>query len=169
VLNILAKLRTPIQGKPPLAAGVTRLIFADVDRIYAQLEPKFAARVMFPDSGFREDAVIHTTHLRLLKKIPGGDAYNLHSVREHIPQISMQLAIAVPDDGALPQYADVDIDLGNPFTTPLGFIIHVGELIDPGKTDHIALRKSLADSGSSDFVYYRVDKAPKAAGQATST
>jgi len=150
-----------------LAAGVARLIFADVDRVYAQLEPRFAARVMFPNSGFREDSIIHTTHLRLLKKVPNGDAYDLHSVREHVPRISMQLAIAVPDDPALPQYADIDIDLGNPFTTPLGFIIHVGELIDPGKTDHIALRKDLADSASGDFIYYRVEKAPKSIGRAT--
>jgi hypothetical protein len=154
VLNVLAKLRTPIQGKPALAKGLTKLIFADVDRVYAELEPKFAARVMFPDSGFREDAVIHTTHLRLLKRLPDGDKYDLHSVREHVAKCSLQLAIAVPDDGDAPQYADIDIDLGNPFTTPLGFVIHVGELLDPGKTDHIALRKSLADTGCKDFLYY---------------
>ncbi|HYI93426.1 MAG TPA: hypothetical protein VEX68_07775 [Bryobacteraceae bacterium] len=156
VLNVLAKLRTPIAGKAPLSDGVKRLIFADVDRVYAELEPKFVNRIMLPDGGFDEDAVIHSTHLRLLQFVPNGLASHLHSVRERVAKLSMQLTLAIPDDGEAPQYADIDIDLGNPFVTPLGFVVHLGELIDSGKTDHLGLRKKLQDTASSDFLYYRI-------------
>ena len=157
ILNILARLRSPIQGKPPLSDGVVRLIFADVDRIYAELEPRFVARIQLPDAGFREDAVIHSTHLRLLKYVPDGAVSQLHSVREHVSKISLQLTLALPEDPDATQYADIDVDLGNPFTTPLGFIIHAGELIDPGKTDHLALREKLQSHPCKEFLYYRVE------------
>lgn len=156
VLNLLAKLRTPIAGKPPLSDGVRRFIFADVDRVYAELEPRFVHRIMLPDAGFQEDSIIHSTHLRLLHFVPNGTAAQLHTVREHVPTVSMQLTLAIPDDGDAPQYADIDIDLGNPFTTPLGFFIHAGELIDPGKTDHLNLHQKLLNSGCRDFLYYSV-------------
>lgn len=156
ILNILARLRTPIAGKPPLSEGVKRLIFADVDRVYAELEPRFAGRIQLPDAGFREDAVIHSTHLKLLRYVPNGIASQLHSVREDVPLLSMQLTLALPDEADAPQYADIDIDLGNPFTTPVGFVIHLGELIDPGKTDHLGLYDKLRNSGCSEFLYYRV-------------
>jgi hypothetical protein len=156
ILNILAKLRTPIAGKPPLSEGVKRLIFADVDRVYAELEPRFVHRIMLPDAGFEEDPVIHSTHLRLLHFVPNGTASQLHSVREHVQTLSMQLTLAIPDDGDAPQYADIDIDLGNPFTTPLGFVIHLGELIDPGKTDHLGLRKRLQGTACDEFLYYEI-------------
>lgn len=109
-----------------------------------------------PDSGFTEDQVIHSTHLKLLKRIPNGPAHQLHSVREAVATNSMQLALAIPEDAAAPQYGDIDIDLGNPFVNPRGFFIHVGELLDPGKTDHLALFKKLKGSPSNDFLYYDV-------------
>jgi len=156
ILNILARLRTPIGDKAPLSEGIKRLIFADVDRISAELEPRFVGRIQLPDAGFREDSVIHSTHLRLLRFVPNGTSSQLHSVREHTPKLSMQLTLAIPDDPDQPQYADIDIDLGNPFTTPLGFVIHLGELIDPGKTDHLSLCDKLRNGPCSDFLYYRV-------------
>jgi hypothetical protein len=156
LLNILAKLRTPIESKPPLSDGIKRLIFADVDRVYAELEPRFVNRILLADAGFEEDAVIHSTHLRLLHFVPNGMASQLHSVRERVPTLSMQLTLAIPDDADGPQYADIDIDLGNPFTSPLGFIIHIGELIDPGKTDHLGLRERLQGTACSEFLYYRI-------------
>ena len=158
LLNVLAKLRTPVAGIEPLSAGIQQVIFADVDRIYAKLEPRFSGRFLLPGSGFDEDSVIHSTHLNLLKKIPNGPDHSLHSVREAVATNSLQLAIAVPANPGDPEYADIDIDLGNPFVNPLGFFIHVGELIDPGKTDHIALFKKLRDSASSDFLYYEVEE-----------
>jgi hypothetical protein len=156
ILNILAKLRTPVGSLAPLSKGVTRLIFADVDRIYAELEPRFAGRLMLAAGDFEEDAVIHSTHLRLLRFVKDGTSSELHSLREKTEKLSMQLALAVPPDAEAPQFADVDIDLGNPFTTPLGFVIHVGELIDPGKTDHLALCKRLQGTRCKEFLYYRV-------------
>ena len=156
VLNILAKLRTPVAGEPALTEGIVRLIFADIDRVYAELTPGFVDRLQASSSGFREDEVIHTTHQKLLKRIPNGSSYHLASFREESETLSMQLAVAVPDITDERQYADIDIDLGNPFTTPRGFFIHVGELLDPGKTDHLALFKKLNESRAKDFLYYDV-------------
>lgn len=168
VLNILAKLRTPIEGKPPLSQGITRLIFADVDRVYAELEPRFAGRMMLTEGGFEEDQVIHSTHLRLLRLIPRGTECELHSVRENVPKLSMQITLAIPPDADSPQYADIDIDLGNPFTTPLGFIIHAGELIDPGKTDHLNLCKRLRGTVCKEFLYYSVSEDSEASAAKSS-
>jgi len=149
-LNLLCKLRSLRGDDGPLIQGVRRIIFADVDRIYLELEPRFAARLQ--SANFGEDAIIHTTHLKLLTKVPEGIDFRLNSLRERVQTISMQLAIAVPADGALAQFADADIDLGNPFVNPIGFFIHFGELIDPGKTDHIALHPKL----DNDFRHYDV-------------
>ena len=168
LLNILAKLRTPIEDKPPLSQGVKRLIFADVDRVYAELEPRFAGRLMLTAGGFEEDPVIHSTHLRLLRFVPHGTSSELHSVRENVPKLSMQITLALPEDADAPQYADIDIDIGNPFTTPLGFIIHVGELIDPGKTDHLGLYKKLKSTRCKEFLYYRVKEDSEASAAKSS-
>jgi hypothetical protein len=168
LLNILAKLRTPIEDKPPLSQGVKRLIFADVDRVYAELEPRFAGRLMLTAGGFEEDPVIHSTHLRLLRFVPHGTSSELHSVRENVPKLSMQITLALPEDADAPQYADIDIDIGNPFTTPLGFVIHVGELIDPGKTDHLGLYKKLKATRCKEFLYYRVKEDSEASAAKSS-
>ena len=129
VLNILAKLRVRTAGQLPLSEGVRRIFLADVDRIYAELVPGFSQRILASGSFFTKDLVVHTTHNRLLKRIPHGTNYSLESFRENISQNSMQFAFALPDNPADPEYADIDIDLGNPFTNPLGFFIHLGELI----------------------------------------
>jgi hypothetical protein len=156
VLNLLAKLRTPIGSNPPLSEAVIRLIFADIDRVYAELVPGFADRFEIAESGFGEDRVVHTTHLKLLRRIPNGSGYHLESFRQQTPQLSLQVAVAVPDRATDLQYADIDIDLGNPFTTPLGFFIHLGELLDPGKTDHLAVFDDLCTSPVNDFLYYEL-------------
>ena len=156
VLNILAKLRARTADQLPLSEGVRRIFLADVDRIYVELVPGFSRRILASSSFFTKDLVVHTTHNRLLTRIPNGKDYGLESFRENVTENSLQLAFALPDNPADPECADIDIDLGNPFTNPLGFFIHIGELLDPGKTDHLALFTKLKNSSASDFLYYEV-------------
>ncbi|MBI1788738.1 MAG: hypothetical protein HYR60_14465 [Acidobacteria bacterium] len=160
VLNLLAKLRTPIQpGRQPLSAGVRSLFFADVDRIYAELAPGFDARLGGPDSGFGKDATLHPTHKRLIEKIPSMNrpAFQLQSFRQQVDTESMQIVVASDGSADGAQYADIDVDLGNPFVSVVGFVVHLGELLDPGKTDHLALFSRLKGSASNDFLYYKLE------------
>jgi len=47
--------------------------------------------------------------------------------------------------------------LGNPLQDIQGVVIHIGELLDPGTTDHLSLYKKLAqDSKISPYLFYRV-------------
>jgi hypothetical protein len=61
-------------------------------------------------------------------------------------------AVCPPNGG--PHFAEVDIGLGNPFGDLTGFFIHFGELLNPGRTDHIKLRSALAKTKASEFLYY---------------
>jgi hypothetical protein len=54
--------------------------------------------------------------------------------------------------------AELDIDLGNPTIDLAGFVKHVGELIDPGRTNHLSLFPALAAGRTSDFLYYRLEE-----------
>jgi hypothetical protein len=41
----------------------------------------------------------------------------------------------------------------------VGFVIHMGELINPGKTDHLAMREKLGkDKTIAKFLFYEVVK-----------
>ena len=70
----------------------------------------------------------------------------------------MQAVIAhVPQDAGRNVYADLDIDLGNPLQDVVGFVVHVGELIDPGRTDHLGLRAKLGKNKRiAPFLFYDV-------------
>ena len=76
----------------------------------------------------------------------------------------MQAVIAVPPGGDANRrhYADLDIDLGNPLQDVEGALIHFGELLTPGKTDHLKLAEKLATGATEDFMYYKVVKVLKA-------
>ena len=69
----------------------------------------------------------------------------------------MQIVVAEPpagfDDPTV--YADIDIDMGNPLWDLEGLIVHLSELLDSGKTDHLALYKKLKDSPAGEFLYYQ--------------
>ena len=55
-------------------------------------------------------------------------------------------------------YADVDIDLGNPLWDLDGVLVHLGELLDGGPTDHFKVREKLGKTLSSDFIFFTVKK-----------
>ncbi|MGH9855227.1 MAG: hypothetical protein ACREBD_35790, partial [Blastocatellia bacterium] len=86
------------------------------------------------------------------------DKFRLHSFRQQ-GKNSLQVIVAVPPGGGAARrfYAEFDIDLGNPAQDLEGFFIHLGELLAPGKTDHLKLRDKLAkDQTVREFLYHRV-------------
>jgi hypothetical protein len=165
LLNVLAKLRLPKRSKEPLSAGISRVFFADVDRIYAELQPDFVDRLVETGSGFKRDSGRpHPTHLRLKQVIPNPGAYgDLMSFREQVTSNSVQLnVVQALEDPLAPVFADIDIDLGNPFVDLTGFVVHIGELLNPDTTNHLALHAKLAKSACKEFLYYKLVKAAAA-------
>ena len=164
-LNLLAKLRAAPAASDHLLRNVHHVFFADVDRIYARVDGELFARLdaLARDPSkpfFDEGSPASAGHRRLLERISrfeaNTDQYRLRSFRQE-GKNSMQAVVAVPADPTRHHYADLDIDLGNPLQDVVGFVIHLGELINPGKTDHLALRGKLGkDKGIAKFLFYEV-------------
>jgi len=171
-MNLLAKLRAARGPQPgaSLITDVSSIFFADVDRIYARLNSGFYANLTVlaadPTQPFYfEGAPKASVHAELLTNIAARETdaslFHLMSFRQE-GKPSMQAVVAVPPVGSDPsrtQYADLDIDLGNPLQDVEGVVIHFGELLAPGKTDHLKLAATLAQGATADFMYYKVVKA----------
>lgn len=159
LLNILAKLAALPRVSAPLNRHVHYVFHAEMDRVYAAVSEAFHESVQ---RAFTKDATIHSTHRRLLRRIPHRRAaeYKLTSYREKAPS-SMQVVIAEPPKGVADptRYADLDIDKANPGWDLARFILHVGDVLDPRKTNHLKLRKTLTGGATGDFLYYDVVKA----------
>ncbi|HWW76325.1 MAG TPA: hypothetical protein VNZ44_13090 [Pyrinomonadaceae bacterium] len=165
LLNLLAKLRTVPTASDHLLRNVQHFFFVDVDRVYARVDREFATRVEAlarnPSKAFNDEGAPKSAgHRRLLERVARfeGDVstYRLRSFRQE-GRNSMQAVIATPEDVTRNHYADLDIDLGNPLQDVSGFIIHMGELINPGKTDHLALHDKLAKIKTlAQFLFYEV-------------
>lgn len=172
LLNLLAKLRAT-EGHTPnsfLIDGVVSVFLADVDRLYAAVQSDFYRELtdLANDESqpfYFEGEAKHPTHKRLRDKIgelglePDAQSFSLMSFRQE-GKASMQAVVAVPPGGDpnRPHYVDLDIDLGNPLQDVEGFLIHFGEILAPGKTDHFGLAKKLAGGPTSEFMYYDVTK-----------
>lgn len=160
LLNLLAKLAVLPTVEDPLMQHVRHVFFADVDRVYGAVGPAFLERLQ-TSSRFKKDKTVHSTHAKLKSLIPNahGMDYDLVSYREGA-QPSMQVVVAVPPShvGNKTHYADLDIDLGNPTLDVKSFVIHIGELLDPGRTNHLKLRKALGETRAGEFLYYSVQK-----------
>jgi hypothetical protein len=167
-LNLLAKLRTAPTASDHLLRNVHHVFFADVDRVYARVDRELFTRLdaLARDPTkpfFDEGSPASAGHRRLLERISSfegnTDQYRLRSFRQE-GKNSMQAVVAVPtDDLTRNHYADLDIDLGNPLQDVVGFVIHMGELINPGKTDHLALREKLGKNKTiAQFLFYEVVK-----------
>lgn len=157
LLNCLAHLRKLPSVKDTLSADIRAVRLADIDRIGASVGAGFLSRMRELTKGtepvFGEDSgPVHPTHERTRKRLAGSkaDGYQLHSFRQRTSQISMQIVVMEPADTQDPQFAEIDIDLGNPFVDVVGFGTHLFELIDPAATDHFALGPRM----ESDFRYY---------------
>lgn len=168
VLNLLAKLRTVPTTSKPLINHLQHIFFADVDRVYGRVDRDFFTRLdelaRDPQKPFFDEGSPKSAgHRRLLDRIARFEGqvetYRLVSYRQE-GKNSMQAVIAIPSDPSRNFYADLDIDLGNPLQDVVGFVIHLGELINPGKTDHLALRAQLEKTKSlAPFLMYKVIQA----------
>ncbi len=174
LLNVLAKLRVPPDPpagfSEPLTSALEFLYFADVDRIYAAaraglsayLESLVTARLWV-----REGRPVATIHERLLDSLArfGVDEatrarFALNSFRQGGRNCLQVCVASPPDDFADPTvYLDIDIDLGNPFWDLEGLFVHLGEFLDPAKTDHLALHRALNKGATKDFLGYDVVRA----------
>jgi len=167
LLNMLAKLRAASPSSETLLSHVHQVFFADVDRCYGAVDGRLFDRLnaltRSADKPFSADslplALVHRKLLRRIKSVESdADKFRLHSFRQR-GKNSLQVIVAVPPGGDPSRrfYAEFDIDLGNPVHDLEGFFIHLGELLAPGKTDHLKLRDKLAkDQTVREFLYYRV-------------
>jgi hypothetical protein len=160
LLNVLAKLRMEPSARECLCDDVRSVFFADVDRIYVSAGEGFQARLAAIPGVHKEGRPGHPTHKRLLRKInnPAAQAYGLQSFR--LGELnSLQIVVATPPQGVTDrtEYADIDIDLGNPLASLMGLVVHIGELFDPNQTDHFSIYERFSKSGLREFLYYKLE------------
>jgi hypothetical protein len=165
LLNLMASLRIrPTAGKP-LVEMMDQVFFVGNDRIYAKVDRALLNTMhnlaLDPKKPFFAEGRPHApVHGRLLATLPeAADVkarfLDLFSFRgEGKP--SMQVVLAVPPPDIPHTYAEFDLDLGNPLQDLLGFFVHVGELLDGKPTNHLDIRKVLAKTKASEFLYYTV-------------
>jgi hypothetical protein len=162
LLNLMAKLRVlPTGDSVPFLSHLRRVFLTDVERIYAEIDREMLLRLrqLADDDArpfFDEGPPAAAIHRRLLDRaeVPG---HRLQSFRQD-GRNSMQVVIAYPPGEPLDgrYFADIDIDLGNPLRDLEGFVIHMGELLSGGDTDHLKLHDALARGATGSFLYYEV-------------
>ena len=170
LLNVLCKLRVPPDPthglREPLTEAIGSIYFADVDRVYAAAKPELADRLdrlVEAKLWVKEGHPAAAIHQRLLTSLVDrfqigretAARFTLFSYRQG-GRNCLQIVVASPPAG-VPEtrlYADIDIDLGNPLWDLEGLIVHTGELLDPGKTDHLSLHAKLNKGETKDFLYY---------------
>ncbi|HXG31956.1 MAG TPA: hypothetical protein VNJ11_01215 [Bryobacteraceae bacterium] len=165
LLNLLAKLRATPAPTPrlPLIRTVRSVFFADTDRIAIRADREFyeVLERLAQDPAkpfYAEGTPAAQVHFRVLSRAGiGTEQFILHSFRQE-GRPSLQAVVAVPRDAgtAEPVFADVDLDLGNPLQDVAGALIHFGEVITPGRTDHFQLFRRLNRGATKDFLHYRV-------------
>ena len=159
LLNLLAKARSVPVARPgeSLCSLIDAVRWVDVDRINVTAGAGLLTLLRgLPE--WRDPEPIHPMHLRNIARIFGGspDDYDLESFREPVTFQSLQVVCAThKESGRL--FGEFDIDLGNPKLDLAGFFVHVGELIDPGRTNHLDFFNHLAGGAAADFLYYRLD------------
>ena len=163
LLNLLASLRVAPGKSDPLIGEVLEVLAVFNDRIYVKVGAALTSRidrlVKDPNKPFyAEGRPTATIHQKLLQCIPTAERSlfkDLHSFRgEGRP--SLQMVLAVPAVGLPHTYAEFDVDLANPLQDLVGFVFHVGELLDGKETNHLDLRRKLAAGKASEFLYYTV-------------
>ena len=163
LLNIFAKLNAiPVTNQnQPLSRFVKHVLHAEVDRIYCAVQPKFFEIV---HGTFVHDKLVHSTHERLLSRIPSTqanrsklkDTHKLESYREK-SATSLQAVVVKPEQGSPDTlYADFDIDKSNPNYDAIRLMQHIGDLIISKKTNHLKLRSKLGVGSTKNFLYYEV-------------
>jgi hypothetical protein len=167
VLNLLARLRVVPSPAAPLLDHVQAVFFADADRLYALVAPALRDRLEElseagdgPGAFGRDAGPPHPVHRKVEEaaraRLSGAPAAwePLRSYRERASP-ALQLVVAQAPSPGQPCVADVDIDLGNPLLDLRGAVVHLGELLDPRKTDHLDLRGTLARNAAlAPFLCY---------------
>jgi hypothetical protein len=164
-LNVLASLRTRPTLSQPLVALVHDVFLAANERIYANVDrtllDQLKTLVDDPAKPFYAEGKPHAPiHGRLLDAIP--EPIEIRARYKEMLSFrgegrpSLQAVIAVPPPDLPHAYVDFDLDLGNPLQDVLGFVVHVGELLDGRPTNHLDLRKTLAKTKAGPFLCYRV-------------
>ena len=163
LLNLLASLRVRPSAGDRLIDQVKDVFMVFNDRAYMKVDRAMLTRVegLARDPKkpfFREGKPTAKIHGRLLDSIQEKQGFHeLLSFRgEGSP--SLQMVIAVPPVDSPHTYAEFDLDLGNPLQDVLGFVVHMGELLDGKPTNHLDLRKTLAKpkGKAAAFLYYKV-------------
>lgn len=174
-LNLLASLRVTPSKSAPLLSEVICLFLGRDDRCYAKVTPQFYERVLelseAHDKVYPEGSPHAPIHHELIPAISVFDSTaaghfdtdGMSSFRaEGSP--SLQMVIARPTSSFPAEFADLDLDLGNPLQDVMGLVVHIGELLDGKPTNHLDLWDRLRKKGraTSPYVYYTVRKPPKA-------
>jgi hypothetical protein len=165
LLNLLASLRTRPSLSDILVDQVQQVFRVFNDRAYMKVDRGLLKRIedLVKDPGkpfYREGEPKARIHARLMDDIPepadvkAGFAGLLSYRGEGKP--SLQMVIAVPPVDLPHTYAEFDLDAGNPLQDLVGFVVHIGELLDGKPTNHLDLRKRLAKTRAKDFLYYQV-------------
>jgi hypothetical protein len=163
LLNLLASLRTRPTNRTPLVRLVHDIFYVGNDRLYAKVDRALVdiLQMLANDPAkpfYAEGTPKAAIHGRMLSSIPEPPEIKsrftaLSSFRgEGRP--SLQAVVAIPPPDLPHTYAEFDLDLGNPLQDVLGFFVHMGELLDGKPTNHLDLRKVLARSKASEFLYY---------------
>ena len=165
LLNVLASLRTRPSLSSALLDMVHHVYRVKNDRLYARVDRGFLARLetLAGDASkpfYAEGPPRSAIHGLLLTELPedpesrarfGG----LLSFRgEGRP--SLQTVIATPPADLPYSYAEFDLDLANPLQDVVGFVGHMGELLDGRSTNHLDLRKDLAGTRAGEYLYYKL-------------
>lgn len=173
LLNILTKLAAPpMPGvrKKSLTSRFASLHFADVDRVYASADPAlkndldgFVKKDGWVFEGSPKASIHKKVVTDAVKRFPALKGktitdFDLFSYRQG-GRNCLQIVIAAPKFSHPAVFTDVDIDLGNPLWDLEGVLIHLGELLDSGRTDHFDLHDKLNRGDTRDFVFYRIGTA----------
>jgi len=150
LLNILAVCR-----ELGLTDQIQEILLAEIDRIYARVEPALAESVnrLLTAEGPPE----HPVHRKLLEWTPSPiqNSYRLCSYRQN-RNPSLQVVVATSSFAGAPLLAEFDIDRGNPRNF-IGFVIHAGEVLTPARTDHLKLYSLIkTQTGAGTFLAYQV-------------
>ena len=168
LLNLLASLRIRPSLAQPLVDLVHDVYWVGNDRIYAKVDRVFLPRLetLALDRSkpfYAEGPPAAPIHGRLLAGLPEPPELKMEfrtllSFRgEGKP--SLQTVVAVPPAHLPYTYAEFDLDLHNPLQDLLGFVGHMGELLDGKSTNHLDLRKELARTKAKDYLYYTIQSA----------
>lgn len=168
LLNLLASLRIRPTLSQPLIDLVHDVYWVGNDRIYAKVDREFLPRVQalaldLSKPFYEEGPPAAPIHGRLLATLPEPpdvkvEFKTLLSFRgEGKP--SLQTVVAVPPAHLPYTYAEFDLDLHNPLQDLLGFVGHMGELLDGKSTNHLDLRTELAGTKAKDYLYYAIRSA----------